>query len=260
MRTGQALVAAASLAVLLAACGGAGQVGAGAVPHVSPSGQPLTYVAVGASESVGVGATDPVRDAWPQVFFRTALPRAATMVDLGIPGATVGDALREELPRATGLHPDVVTVWLNVNDLVHGVAPTEYEAQLTALLRDLRAGGSTEVLVANTPPLDHLPRLLECQPFAPAPEGGCDRSRELPISVVDAGVGQYNQAIARAAAATGAIVVDLHAWGEGVQQSGHLDRFVGIDGWHPSTYGYQQIAAVFAQAYRSTSSTPAPSP
>jgi len=239
-----------AVAFLLSACGARGDVGAGAVPQVSPPGRPLTYVAVGASESVGLGATDPTRDAWPQVFFRTALPRAATMVDLGIPGATVGDALRYEVPRATPLHPDVVTVWLNVNDLVHGVAPGEYEGQLTALLKDLRSGGRTEVLVANAPPLDHLPRVLQCQPFAPAPEGGCDRSRELPLSVVDAAVSLYNDAIARAAAATGAIVVDLHGWGESVQRSGHLGRFVGSDGWHPSTYGYQQIAAVFAAAYR----------
>ncbi len=245
------VLAAAFLCVLLAGCGAGGQVGAAAVPHVSPPGTPVTYVAVGASESAGIGADDPARDAWPQVFFRTALPRAATLVDLGAPGATVADALRLELPEARRVHPDLVTVWLNVNDLVHGVPPEQYQFRLTKLLRSLRDGGRTPVLVANTPPLDRLPRLLQCQPFAPiaTPEGGCDRSRRLPISEVDLAVQRYNDAIARAASATGAFVVDLHAWGESVNRSGDLSRYVGTDGWHPSTYGYRQIAGMFAKAY-----------
>jgi lysophospholipase L1-like esterase len=150
-------------------------------------------------------------------------------------------------------------VWLNVNDLVHGVPASVYQGQLTTLLRDLRAGGRTEVLVANTPPLDRLPRVLQCQPFAPNPEGGCDRTRRLPISEVVAAVNLYNVAIERAAAASGAILVDLHAWGESVDRSGDLSRFVGTDGWHPSTLGYRRIAGVFAKAYEEAR-PPSPSP
>jgi lysophospholipase L1-like esterase len=250
-----ALLAGAVLAgALLAGCAGPGQIGAALVPPVSPPGSPLTYVAVGASESFGMGATDPTRDAWPQVFYRTALQRAATLVDLGIPGATVADALRYQLPEALRVHPDLVTVWLNVNDLVHGVPPGVYELELTTLLRHLRGGGRTEVLVANTPPLDHLPRLVRCQPFAPSIEGGgCDRSRRLPLSAVDLAVARYNDAIERAAAASGAVLVDLHAWGESVEGSGDISPLMGSDGWHPSTAGYRQIAAVFGQVYAATS-------
>ena len=67
----------AILALLGAACGGGGTVGGSAVPPVAPAGRPIVYVAVGASDSVGIGASDPVTQAWPQVFYRTALPRAA---------------------------------------------------------------------------------------------------------------------------------------------------------------------------------------
>jgi len=222
---------------------------AAAVVFPSPPGAPLTYVAIGASESFGLGATDPARDAWPQVFYRATLQRAATLVDLGIPGATVADALRVELSAAEHLHPELVTVWLNVNDITHGVPLDVYEQQLRGLLESLRAGGA-EVLVANTPPLDRLPRLLQCQPFAPS-ANGCDRTRRLPLSEVVRTVDLYNEAIARAAGATGAVLVDLHAWGERVQASGDLSRFVGTDGFHPSTAGYRAIAAEFAQAYRS---------
>src|SRR5437667_5120333 len=44
-------------------------------PVHDSTGPPGTYVAIGASETVGVGSDVPLRDAWPQVFFRTALPR-----------------------------------------------------------------------------------------------------------------------------------------------------------------------------------------
>jgi len=115
-----------AVALLLAgtACsGGRRIVGGSVVPEVSPAGRPMTYVAIGASETVGIGADDPIREGWAYVFYRTALPRAATFVNLGIPGATVADALGREVPEAVGIHPDLVTVWLNVNDIVAGVPP-----------------------------------------------------------------------------------------------------------------------------------------
>ena len=34
----------------------------------------MLYVAVGASDTVGVGTADPQREAWPRVFLHTALP------------------------------------------------------------------------------------------------------------------------------------------------------------------------------------------
>ena len=244
------MVPAALVLVALAGCGGPSQIGAGAVPRVSPPGSPLTYVAIGASESFGVGVADPARDAWPQVFYRTALQRAATLVDLGIPGATVAQALAAEVPEARRLRPGLVTVWLNVNDLTAQVPPGRYERQLERLLRTLRSGGA-EVLVANTPPLDRFPRVIECQPYAP--EGnGCDRTRRLPISKVELAVDVYNVEIDRAAQASGATLVDLHSWGEQVAASGHISRFIGSDGLHPSIYGYMAIAGVFARAYRQT--------
>lgn len=81
------------------------------------------YVAIGASETVGAGSSDPLRQSWPQVLFRAAFTRRATFVNLGVPGATVAEALEQEVPYAEELRPDVVTIWLNVNDLVTGVPP-----------------------------------------------------------------------------------------------------------------------------------------
>lgn len=244
---------AVALAGALTACGSSsGSVGAAAVPSVSPSGPALTYVAIGASETLGFGADDPIRQAWTQVFYRTALPRAATLVNLGIPGATVQEALQRAVPVAERLHPDVVTVWLNVNDLVQGVQPADYRRQIVSLLRDLREGGDPVLLIANTPPLDGLPRFTQCQPFAPAPGGGCDRTRPLSTQELEATIAAYNSAISQAAAQEGAVVVDLHAAGLSAREDGTEARLISGDGFHPSTAGHVVIGRAFARALRTT--------
>ncbi|HEY3210352.1 MAG TPA: SGNH/GDSL hydrolase family protein [Actinomycetota bacterium] len=235
-------VYALALAGALTACGSSsGSIGGAAVPSVSPSGPALTYVAVGASETLGFGADDPVRQAWTQVFYRTALPRAASLVNLGIPGATVQEALLREVPEAERARPDVVTVWLNVNDLIEAVPPSLYREQITKLLQDLRDRGHTTVLIANTPPLGQLRRFSECEPFAPASGGGCDRTRRLTAPELEATVDAYNSAISQAAAKEGAIVVDLHALGLAAQHAGTENDLVSGDGFHPSTAGHLAI-------------------
>jgi len=129
------------------------------VMSVTPSVE-QTYVAVGASETVGFGSNDPIREAWPQLLFAGSLPRGTVYFNLGIAGATVETALEQQVPEALSLKPDIVTVWLNVNDLIEGVGASIYEQRLGELVRHLRRGGATTVLVANTPPLERLPAYL----------------------------------------------------------------------------------------------------
>src|SRR5260370_13403585 len=113
-------------------------------------------------------------------------------------GATGADAVAEDLRLARPLHPAVATVWLNVNDLLGGVPPDRYEAELLSLVRSLRGGGAT-VLVANTPPLDRLPAYLAC--IGPIHySGGVAAAVPLPAPAAiqrHAGLGRYHSLIAR---------------------------------------------------------------
>jgi lysophospholipase L1-like esterase len=225
-------------------------------PPATPSAAPLVYVAVGASESVGVGASDPLRNAWPQVFYRSALPRSAVFVNMAVSGSTVAEALAGQVPNAVAQSPDVVTVWLNVNDLIRGVTAASYEADLTRLLTALRRGGSTKVLVANTPPLDDLPAYRACLPGAtpaasqaPCPVSGALAGAVPAPATLNAVVDAYNAAIARVAAATGAVLVDLHGAGLTARQSGTEASLVSSDGFHPSDAGHALVAKAFAAAY-----------
>src|SRR5256885_12589233 len=109
----------------LSACGVAPSSGAGAPAQPAK----IVYAAIGASETYGIGAGDP-RQAWPQVFTDDVLPRSAVLHNLGIPGATTAQALHDEVPAALAVHPTVVTVWLNVNDLINAAPTLAYQAQL----------------------------------------------------------------------------------------------------------------------------------
>src|SRR6266699_3600888 len=205
----------------LSACGGIANTGT----HPSLSAPTrVVYAAIGASETSGIGAGDP-RLAWPPVFSDNVLPQSTVFHNFGIPGATTAQALRDEVPAALALRPTVVTVWLNVNDLISGVTAQDYESQLRQLLQDLRQGGQARVLVANMPDLGLLP----------SPQA------------VAAAVAGYNAAISDAAQKEGATLVDLNLNDGQIEQH---PEWISADGFHPSSQGYAVIAKQFEGAYR----------
>jgi lysophospholipase L1-like esterase len=212
------------------------------LPPPADTGPAPVYVSVGASETTGAGSDQPLRDGWPRILHRAALPPGSIHVNMGIPGATVAQALAEEVPTTIEARPSLVSVWLNVNDLVRGVSTADYERQLETLVRQLRRGGVTRVLVANTPPLDHLPayQLGRILADVPAP------------AAVQAMVTEYNDAIARVVQRTGAHLVDLHAAGMAARAAGTEASLVSRDGFHPSTAGHAKVAEAFGEVLKAS--------
>ena len=231
--------------------------GGGGEPTTAPR-PPLTYVAVGASETVGTGADKPQTEAWPRVLAAKLGEggRQVSFTSVGFGGARVAEAVASSAPKVEQLQPNLVTVWLNVNDLINqlrglGTTPA-FEQSLGELVRRSRRGGATTVLVANTPALDRLPAYIECldpngsrcllppafRVFVPRPEG------------LNAVVDAYNQAIARVVQREGAVLVDLHAASLEAREEGREASLVSADGFHPSTAGHAAVAATFAEAAR----------
>jgi lysophospholipase L1-like esterase len=209
------LVALAMLATA-AGCGRAGQ-----------PARPLTYVALGASDAVGVGAPDPERDGWVPRF-GAALGPGARVINLGVSGSTLAQALREQLEPAVEADPDVVTVWLAVNDLVGRVPLDRYAADLDRLLERL-AATDARILVGNVPDLTPV-----------AGRSGVDPA------TLRAEIARWNAAIADVAGRHGAEVVDLNVhWRELAEHP----EYVSVDGFHPSQAGYARLAEIFAEAY-----------
>lgn len=186
--------------------------------------RPVTYVAVGASDTVGVGAKDPVRDAWVAQLYRR-LPTGSKFVRLGVSGSTAAQALVEQVPRAEKEEADLITVWLAVNDFNARVEVSEYQATLTTILRRLRAGDSL-VFVGNVPDLTLVPIY-----------------KAIPRALISRRIEQYNQAIEAAADETGAFVVDLFEPSQELAKDG--GSFISEDGFHPSEEGYRLLADAF---------------
>ncbi|MEO8425155.1 MAG: SGNH/GDSL hydrolase family protein [Actinomycetota bacterium] len=225
-----------------------------AFPSSGPSSKadPIVYVAVGASETAGVGTNDPFRDAWPKVFWRI-LPPGSVMFDFGVSGSTAREALADQVGQAVAQAPDLATVWLNVNDLIAGMSANRYGRILQQIVQALRRGGETTVLVANTPRLDGLPvyfacrssnglyttplgNVVQCPPGIPSfPPPRAIRN------VVDA----FNREIQRVVTMEGALLVDLNALGDVPRDH---PEYVSDDGFHPSSEGAAVVAAAFTTA------------
>ena len=240
----------ALLGLLVAVVACSGQAG-GSPIHTAPA--PIVnarvYVAIGASETLGVGAEEPTAQAWTSVFYRSALPEGALFYNLGEVGATTEQAVNDELPVALAEHPDLVTVWLNTNDLVHGVSVAAYRAQLDRLLSALAGAGVTRLLVANTPVLSDLPAYRACLPHPPAGAPGCAfTAGPVPAPAeLDRLVDAYNAAIAEVVARSHGVLVDLHCQGG---LAARHPGWVSSDGFHPTAEGYAQIAQAFTSALR----------
>jgi len=253
-RVGRVAGVAAALSLLAACSGGGGRAGVPTTVPPAQNGPAPIYISVGASETTGIGSETPLREAWPRVLYRTAMPAGTVFVNMGIPGATVQTALQFELRPTVDQKPTLVTVWLNVNDILAGVPAADFERDLGRLVRELRRGGQTRVLVANTPPLDHLPAYKACRPDPPAagPECRAPGGELPPPDEVNRVIDDYNAATARITEREGANLVDLFSVGMRSRAAGIEDALVSPDGFHPNAGGYQLVATAFAEVLART--------
>jgi len=245
------LLAVVVAALAAAACSPA----ATARPPAKPSPSVVTgvYVAIGASETAGIGTQDAPREAFPERLLQLLGP-GVTLINFGIPRETTEAALKDELPLALAVHPALATVWLNVDDLIAGVRVGDYESRLEQLVGALRRAGA-RVLLANTPQLEHLPAYAACRPNPPPGPVQCPLGPVVlpPTDQVVADEQAYNGAIAAVAARQGATLVDLYAAGDVPDQHpGYVSR----DGFHPSPEGAAAIATTFAAALGVPTPTP----
>ncbi len=212
----------------------------GAIPALAqpaPEAASLTYVAIGASDTVGVGATDPAHEGW--------VPRLGAMlgpdtrvVNLGRNASLLHDAVRDQLPAAVAANPDVVTVWLAVNDFNAAVALSQYRTDLDLLLGALQEQTHATILVGNIPDLTSVANYTGVPPIL------------LWFETY-----RWNYAIQTVANGHGATVVDLQDYWSELEQH---PEYVSSDGFHPSSLGYARLADIFLQTYRTLSPEPEP--
>lgn len=159
----------------------------------------------------------------------TRLPQPVRLVNLGIPGIKLREAIEVELPPALDANPHLVTVWLAVNDVLGAVALAQYRADLSRLLATLRSQRGTVTAVANIPK---------------APE----RSAYLGLAGNERNtlVAQWNAAIGAVVQEQGAVLVDLFSrW-----PLREHPEYIGPDGLHPTVVGYRTLAETFLDVLR----------
>lgn len=190
----------------------------------------IHYVAIGASDTVGVGSLDPVNGSWPSRL-AALMPGDRTYRNLGVSGSLAAQAERDQLPVAVREQPTIVTVWLAVNDLNAQIPAATYGASLGAIIDTLVQGTSARIFVGNVPDLRAVPVYAALDPL-----------------VLLAFIQSYNAQVTAAAAKHPGrvVVVDLFA------RSAELTTNITVapDGFHPSDAGYALIAQRFADAMR----------
>jgi lysophospholipase L1-like esterase len=221
-----------ALALLLTACdsqSGSAPRAQQPATHLAPAATPQiptqTFVALGASDAFGIGTDNPKTQAWPVVLAHL-LGGGTHLVNLGIPGAGVPLATRDELPVALSVQPAIIVVWLAVNDFDSGVTVKAYELQLRDLLASLVAGTSAHIYVGNLPDLTLIPY------FA-------GRNRQALATQVNA----WNAVIAAICDAVGVTLVDIFG---GWRELADHPEYISSDGFHPSTSGARRLAEIFA--------------
>lgn len=193
----------------------------------------LTYVAIGASDTFGIGTDDPQTQSWPVVLAGKLGPDVR-LVNLGIPAIEAHGALSAELPVAIDAHPNLVTVWLAVNDLADGVAPANYAHDLDALLSRLHTTlPHTRIAVANVPDITLLPRF-----------------HKMDTQALHTQISTYNTIIASTVTRYHEILVDLYQqW----RTLADHPEYISSDGFHPNALGYAAVAEIFFETLQTTS-------
>ena len=198
--------------------------GCGGGSNDGHSDDEIRYVAIGASDAVGIGAT-PLSNGY--VFRIEKLikesGRRVSLDNLGIPGAKADLIVDTSLKVAREINPDIITVFVGANDLVSGRSVSDFKRDLNSIFTVLRNDTSAFIVVAN------LPKLSEAPAFAENPDPDVTLER----------VAAYNEVIQEAAAQYKIALVDLGA----ISLDDSL--FNEQDGFHPSDEGHAVIAEQF---------------
>jgi len=177
----------------------------------------VTIVAFGDSITAGYAVRRGFPSFWKQMLAERYPEANINMVNSGVSGDTSGDGLGRLSWSVLSYEPDLVTINFGINDCVLGLGLDEFEMNFVEMVRRIRAGPNSEILLLSSQP-------LETPPY--------DRM------VLD-----YYQAVQRVAAEMETGFVDVYgAWMARVGQGAPLDSLIlpGLD--HPSEAGYRIIA------------------
>ena len=190
----------------------------------------ISYVALGDSSAVGVGASR--GGGYPERLASRLRQQGLSvgLTNLGMSGAVIRDVFTAQIKRAVATQPTLVTIGIGTNDVWRGTALEDFRDDLDRIARRLKPTGATLVIV-NVPDMA----------LAPV-------ARMVPSHLYEGRIEPFNEAIFSAARAHGLHVVDLYSASRTlIPQRGD---FFCWDGFHPSDVGYEQWAELMLSTVR----------
>jgi acyl-CoA thioesterase I len=181
------------------------------------NGCDVTIVVYGDSITAGYAVRRGFPSFWKEMLVQKYPGVRIEMINSGVSGDTTIEGLARLDWAVLSYEPDLVTINFGINDCVFGLVLEEFESNLVEMIRRIRAGPASEILLLSSQP-------LEMPPY--------DRL------VLD-----YYQAIERVAKEMDVGFVDVYgAWMDRVKAGTPLSSLIipGLD--HPNEAGYRIIA------------------
>lgn len=181
------------------------------------NGCSVTIVAFGDSITAGFAVRRGFPSFWREMLQRKYPDARIELINSGVSGDTTIDGLARLDWSVLSYEPDLVSINFGINDCVMGLGLDEFELNLVQMVRRIRAGTGSEILLLSSQP-------LETPPY-------------------DRRVQDYYQAVQRVASEMDVGFVDVYrAWMERVRQGTPLSSLIlpGLD--HPNEAGYKIIA------------------
>ncbi len=154
-----------------------------------------------------------------------------TFINRGVSGNTVSDLAARWQEDCIGLHPDLVSILVGVNDALFKLPVDDYER-------------TYDVLLARTVASNPNVRLVLCAPFS-LPVG----ARKEAFAAWYSGIKERQEVVARLAAKYHAALVELQPVFDEACRRAPAEHWI-WDGVHPTYSGHELIADAWIRAVR----------
>ncbi len=114
--------------------------------------QVINYAALGDSLTAGVGATD-AKHTMPYLLSEKILPKNTkiNLFNLGQPGATSADVLKQQIIPLTAFHPELITLFIGTNDMHGRVSMEDFGKNYNQILDELAKFRQAKIILINLP-------------------------------------------------------------------------------------------------------------
>jgi len=190
----------------------------------APRARTIRYLALGDSTVQGDGASAPTATLPYRIAEQLSAEfRRVELHNIGVSGAMSREVARDQAPQIAPFAPDLVTLSVGANDIVHFKSPAQYFRNVNRILRAVDAAPGARAVVFTAPALDTAP--LISPPLR---------------ALLGVQTRRYNAGLRRVVAGHRATLVDAYY---AIRARLLRDRsFFARDGYHPSDAGYALTA------------------